>query len=663
MKGCNRSFLSLKRASLLLLGFAAMAQANIELIDEIKITDIGLFFNGEKVANNASDSGNGQYDYLFGQQISAHGDSVKVYKNYVFMTWYRGGKYNRHVMLSRYNRKTGKIKSIQLPHTHTGFQNKWWIGESHNSIAVAISPKDESIHLLYDMHAYSNSKPSDGSLSDDYFRYSYTFDGAASVVDSKFNLDLFKQNKQGGYKHLTLTGELDHDTFSELTYPTFFQNTQGDLLVYMRKGGNNNGGYQFATYDSDANLWSSFEQFNVLNAKHQGQAHNWGVYGAMKFVNGKLRVGFQRRSGDNKDKYLYQNGFYYAYSDDPSGKTGWKTHTGEPFSIPLIDADIIKIAEPGDLISQDAPNSVHMVQGFDWTVSDTGDIHFIGAVKTTDNRENVKVHTYKKAGTNAFITSTDFSGAEQIYTSGNQIYIIGLNSKGRVFIEMAKSGTNDFTRVYEAKEGPSFRHGVVHIENDKIYYYLQEKGQADKLPLYLQIIDLKSDTSVPEGFKFASTENQLISIEQPVDIAFGAKGNFVYKYNQKSSIECSIDVLGNPNTDQKNYCYTREANPLIPQLHFEKSMISLTQGYKSLVISVEAMTAKPDAKIESVQLWLNNKLIRQEKVAPYIWGDNKPAELLGLQAGEYKLEAIAIDSDGMKAEATMKLYISASPSF
>ncbi|WP_394154822.1 BNR-4 repeat-containing protein [Vibrio maritimus] len=633
------------------------AHASLELEEQIKISDIGLFFNGEKVAKTEPHTGDSEYDFIFGQQISAHGDSIKVYKDYVFVTWYKGGKYNRHVMLSRYNRNTGKVKHIEFPHTHTGFQNQWWLGESHNTIAVGISPIDESIHLLYDMHAYSRSKPSNGSLSDDYFRYSFSLANAASVADEDFNLSLFQQNSDGGYKHLTLTGTEDHDTYSGLTYPSFFQNDQGELITYLRKGGNNNGGYLFATYQPELQQWTEFKQFNVMNAKHYGQPYNWGLYGSMKYVDGKLRVGFQRRSSNNNDKYVYQNGFYYAYSDQPDGSSDWKDHLGQPFAIPLVDSDKIKISEPGDLVTQTSPNSVYIVHGFDWTVSDAGDVHFIGAVKTTDNSERVKVHTYKKAGETQFTTTTDFAGADNIYTSGNRIYIIGLNSQGRPYVEMAKSGTNDFTRIYEATEGPQFRHGKVHIANEKLYYYLQERGNDSKLPLYVQIIDLDLDPQAPHGFEFVSLEGKPIDISQPVDIAFGSEGAYHFSYGQSTTITCSAEQFGDPNPGVEKYCFARPAQELTPQVSFENSSVTLTEGYESLYVLVNAATAKPDSEITTVKLYLNGEFIRQEKFAPYEWGDNDRVELLGLEPGDHTLTAIAFDSNGELSESEMNVTV------
>ncbi len=468
--------------------------AKVTLQDEFKITDLGLFFDGKKVKNKkAPDNGTERYDYFFGARIAPHGDSIKKYKHYVFMTWYQGGKSNRHVMLTRLNMKTGVQRTIELPHRHTGYLNQPWIGESHNTIAVGVSPIDGTIHLLYDMHAYGKTRPADGSLKDDYFRYSYTKPGAAEVADEEFTLAQFVQNpdgKKGKYKHLTLSGKVDYNQYSGLTYPKFFINTRNELLMYMRKGGNNNGSYRFAKYQAEKKSWSDFTEFNVMDAKTFGNDYNWGLYGTMKYVNGKLRVGFQQRARILDDKFLYQNGMYYAYSDNPDGSSDWKNHQGKPFDIPLIDSAKIKVSEPGDLIPETGKNQVHIVTGFDWNVTERGDVHLIGKVSNVKRTQAVNVHTYKPAGAKEFITSTDFAGADKIYTAGNDIYIIGLTRGGRPYIEKGIGGTNKFTRVYEAKSGKRFRHGNVYIKNGKLYYYLMERGTGTTQPIYLQVIDL-----------------------------------------------------------------------------------------------------------------------------------------------------------------------------
>ncbi|WP_396600658.1 BNR-4 repeat-containing protein [Algibacter sp. R77976] len=537
--------------------FSVTLKAQVILENEVKITDIGLHFNGSKVGSTAANTGDtAPYDYFFGKNISAHGDCIKTYGNYVFMTWYRGGKADRHVMLTRYNTLTGAMATIEFPHRHTGYQNKYWIGESHNTIAVAISPIDGTIHMLYDMHAYSRTRPSDGSLSDDYFRYSYSLKNTADLPDAEFTLDKFVQNSSGGYKHLSLNGGEDYTNFSALTYPQFFLNDLGDIFMYMREGGNNNGAYKFSKYDANTSTWSSFTHFNVLNAKNQsGITYNWGLYGNMKYVNGKIRIGFQRRLANNSDKYQYQNGVYYAYSDNQDGSNGWKNHSGASFSVPLYDADFIKVMEPGDYVQTTQEDKVYIVGDFDWTVTDNGDVHIISKVKDNENNVTKYLHTYKPAGATDFITSEDFAGGTSIYTSGDSVFIIGLKNN-RVFIQKAEGGTNAFTTVYEATTGRTFDHGRVHINNGKVYYYLMENKSGNAQPLYLQIIDLDivqepfrvSVTSPFDGATYnvddtvrlsanAIDENSSIS-----KVEFRVNGAF---YDEDSTAPYTIDWLPN----------------------------------------------------------------------------------------------------------------------
>lgn len=496
--------------------------AQVTLEDEIKISDFGLYFNGERVSNSPINTGeNEPYDFRFGRIITPHGDCIKTYNEYVFMTWYRGGKDDRHMMLTRFNTQTGTLKTIEFPHRHTGYLNDWRIGESHNTIAVAISPLDGTIHLLYDMHAYSRTRPSDGSLSYDYFRYSYSVKNSASVPDEEFNLDLFVTNSEGGYKHLGLNGIENYSEYSALTYPEFFQNDFGELFVYMRQGGNNNGAYRFSKYTASTSSWSNFTQFNVLNASNRGVDYNWGLYGSIKYVNGKIRVGFQKRSANNEDKYLYQNGIYYAYSDYQDGMNGWKNHEGIGFSLPLIDAEKVKVFEPGDLVSTTAQNQVYIVSNFDWTVTNQGDVHFISQVRDTENNVTKNAHTFKKAGTSEFITSTNFSGANSIYTYGGNVYVIGLTN-GRVFVDRAPGGSNSFARVYQANEGKVFSHGQVHIADGKLYYYLMENKSGSAQPIYLQTIDLDIQQDPFTVSLISPLENQKFNVGTSIPLSANA---------------------------------------------------------------------------------------------------------------------------------------------
>ncbi|WP_053084548.1 BNR-4 repeat-containing protein [Catenovulum maritimum] len=508
-KKIQQMTLSLIAASFLV-WFSGNSTAAIKLEHEIKVTDQALFFDGVKKsvpqARTQAYIEGQKYNYAYGNAIAPHGDAIKVYKNYVFMTWYRGGILDRHVMLTRYNTLTGKSVTIEFPHQHTGFEGRWWVGETHNTIAVAISPKDETIHLLYDMHAYRENTDTggNGDIRKDYFRYSYSLAGAASVTDNNFTLTQFVKdtsvNSEGAtdYKHLTMTGIEDHGQFSRLTYPTFFTSHDGDLFLHMRQGSSHDGRVVFNKYLAEQGKWSHFKSFNVLGAGKKGEIKNWSIYGKMKYADGKIRIGFQRRF-NLPDRFRAQDGMFYAYSDDPSGETQWKNYKGEAITMPLVKADEALVMRPGDLLPDaTAKDQVSITGGFDWTVTENGDLHLIGQTNEWVNKKVIKKvysHTYQKAGVGELITTTDFPPASQLYTAGENIYIIGLE-QGRPFVEQAKGGTNDFTRVYYAPVGSqSFQKGIVHIHDGKLYYYLLEKGGAgDKRTTYLQIINLDIDS-------------------------------------------------------------------------------------------------------------------------------------------------------------------------
>ncbi|MGJ8679673.1 BNR-4 repeat-containing protein [Paraglaciecola sp.] len=664
------------------------ANAEVTLEDQVKISDIGLHFDGAKVGYDVPDNGTNKYDYHFGKNISAHGDAVKTYKHYVFMTWYRGGKDDRHMMLTRYNTSTGTKATIEFPHRHTGFRGDWWIGESHNTIGLSVSPINGTIHMVFDMHAYDNTNY-DGKFKDDFFRYSYSVAGAAEVPDEEFTLAQFvkdtsdiSQTDEGtgyvDYKHISMTGDIaDKGNFARLTYPKFFTNTDGTLLLYMRLGGNNNGAYVFNRYDAANQKWSTFSPFNHKDQKSKGNEYNWGLYGNMKYVNGKLRVGFQQRSSDNDDKYKYQNGVYYAYSDHPEGIDEWKNHKGEDMTWPLVDSDEIKVFEPGDYITHDEANSVYIVGSFDWTVTAKGDIHIISLVRSTDrNRpdyEQVYIHSYKPAGADEFIIDNEFVGASNIYTSGDNIYIIGLKN-GRPFVEKAVGGTSNFERVYEETEGPVFDHGTVYVKDGKVYYYLMERTSGNAMPLHLQIIDLdleadttrpivsfpSSTTTVNEGYeKLAFT----VAASSPVEgrtiesvtlyindelVRVDDRPTYLFGHNSKPH---ETGAMGweehhgvNPNPllagthvfkavaldseGQTSAAYMRLiVKSTAPTVAFPKASMSVDLGYEQLGFTIDAQASSEERTVESVTLYLNNELVRKDTSIPFNFGHkHKPHE-------------------------------------
>ena len=135
--------------------------ATLEELSQVTGTgEGGLFFAGTQNVN-----------YRFSRRISPHGDCIDVVNGYAFVTWYKGGMDQRNLMLSRKNLTVPNSSwvTIEFPHQHVGqggeLLNGTGIrGDSHNTAAIGVSTIDNTIHIIYDMHAYSAS-----ALPNDFF--------------------------------------------------------------------------------------------------------------------------------------------------------------------------------------------------------------------------------------------------------------------------------------------------------------------------------------------------------------------------------------------------------------------------------------------------------------------------------------------------------------
>ncbi|MFY0606456.1 MAG: BNR-4 repeat-containing protein [Cyclobacteriaceae bacterium] len=469
------------------LSYAQESEQVVTKILERKIADNGLYFDGQKRSNSDLNTDEPGFDYYFGRRITPHGDCIKRFGDYVFLTWWAGGEENGHVMLSRFNLKTEVLETIEFPHTHVGFRSIYGhIGDSHNTVAVGISPVDSTIHLLYDMHSYNKN-----DFPDTYFNYRISFDGAAAVADGQFTLALFKP------KQTYLNPSYN---YSDITYPSFFLNDEDELFVWFREGGHTNGNYKFTKYDGES--WDAFTNFSLLNAKSSGNAYNWNLYGSMKYINGKLRVGFATRKAITNDAYELNNGFHYAYTNDPEGKNQWFTAGGQALSIPILNPEPLFLYEQGDEVTNGGANSVRIATGAEWTVTDSESIHFIGNnVKSNVDNSSADVHAFKKAGSNSFTISTDFPGGTILALRGDKVLLVDLNGSGRPVIYQAEGGTNDWDLIYEATSGLSFRHFNAIVEGDSLMLYLMQKGSGDAQPIHLQVYDLDSPDTVVDPDK------------------------------------------------------------------------------------------------------------------------------------------------------------------
>ena len=490
------------------------------------IADNALFFDGTKYDETTNPSGN----YRFGRRISPHGDCIDVVGGYVFVTWYRGGMDDRHLMLSRKKLEDPNANwvTIQFPHQHIGFRGNPNVGDSHNTAAIGISTIDETIHILYDMHAYDSD-----AYPDDFFNYSVSIPNAAFVPDEEFNLSLFNP-KQNFLK----AGQ----NYERITYPSIHRVDDGSLVVRFRRGGAGNGDIFMASYNGSS--WSN----NWLYSDGTIPLPNrYSLYGQEKFLHGTFYSIFCIRYAQN-DNYTYNSGLYFASNDaTPITQNQWKDIYGNSVSIPIQAADVVKIAEPSDEYgTTDAPKTSG---GPAFTVTENGAIHITTRVDETS------VHYYRGPGEINF--SSDSGSAVplgRMFNFNNYVFIVNLLG-GKPVIKATPEGENNWEIIYSGvTESTTFKHFNTVLDGDKLYVYLMENIPGDACPLHLQIFNLSEGIINNPGVIKISIEAEDYD-EGGQDIAYNdtSPGNSGEVYRTDD-----VDIIAKP-TASNGYTVTQFA--------------------------------------------------------------------------------------------------------
>jgi len=458
--------------------WAQTKQLNATLDHTSRVADNGLYYEGEKGIN-----------YQFSPRITPHGDCIDVVNGYVFVTWYKGGVDKRNLMLSRKNLNIPNSNwvTIEFPHQHVGLGGTQPSkGDSHNTAAVGISTIDGTIHLLYDMHAYSEN-----SLPNDFFNYSVSYESKAFVSDADFNISIFKpkQNylKQG-------------QNYSRVTYPMIHRATDGSLIARYRIGGSGNGDIFMAHYNGTSWTNNWMFQKGTLSLPHRNS-----LYGGERFLNGKFYAGFSIRYSTNNSStssngYMLNSGLYFAYTNDipTSQSSQWFDANGTAISLAIENniepsLDPVKVGEPGD----DYGTALLPRTSCDpsWTVTENDAIHFVTRV------DSKNVHYYKPSNANTFssaqntiIPNPEVRG--ELYSYKNHVFMVELLG-GKVNIKSTLDDRSDWKIIYSETSALNYSHFDAFVEGNKLYVYLMENLSGDARPLHFMAFTL-SEVDTPQ---------------------------------------------------------------------------------------------------------------------------------------------------------------------
>ncbi len=590
----------------LVIGFlssiSAQKKLSATLKNSTKVTkedEGGLFFAGTKDVN-----------YKFSRRITPHGDCVDVINGYAFVTWYKGGMDKRNLMLSRKNLNIDNSPwvTIEFPHQHIGqggeiLKGTGIRGDSHNTAAIGISTIDNTIHIIYDMHAYSRS-----SLPNDFFNYSVSKKNMAFVPDNEFTLEIFNQ------KRTYLKAGQDYE---RMTYPMIHRADDGSLIVRYRKGGSGNGDILLAHYNgtSWSNNWIYHE--GTLNLPNRNN-----MYGGERFLNGKFYAGFSIRYSTNNSTstsngYMLNSGLYFAYSNEiPKNiSTQWFDVNDNSISLPIrnnIDPskDPVQIGQPGDDFGTAAqPRSSNDPA---WTVTENGAIHFVTRV------DNINVHYYKKANEANFSKNAgglipNPSTRGELYSYKNHVFMVELIN-GKVNIKTTLEGENNWKIIYTGQEAISFDHFDAFVKDDKLYVYLMEDtgnntvGVGDKRPLYFQEFNLSEIEDSSESLIKVLEAEDFTTASNDINIGSNntaSGGKYIDSFKTDQFLEYKFDITDAGNYDIVLHVAVRNRDDSVMDVEINEQLYE-----NFLVVKTGDWGIYGENKIENVSLQQGENTIR-----------------------------------------------------
>lgn len=271
-------------------------------------------------------------------------NALAVYKNYVYTVYYNA---DRYLCISRSsNNGQGDWKTVVLSHR---YEMRNDVYDNHNTPNIAISPKDERIHLSFDMHARD-------------LRYIISVENAAVLPDSDFTADKFSATRD----YITEA----QTKVTSVTYPRFILGIDSTLLFsYRGDGGSGSANSYLVSYRNNGYWDTPTKIVNGKTGTYNGTATTSSTrcayYNDFVYKSGVLYLTWTWREtpdgGTNHD-------MMFAYSED-NGKT-WKNTNNQALSLPMhlnsTDLKVVTIPQSNDLINHngcavDAFDNVHAI--------------------------------------------------------------------------------------------------------------------------------------------------------------------------------------------------------------------------------------------------------------------------------------------------------------
>jgi len=410
--------------------------------------------------------------YYFGPVITPKQGDMVVYKGTLFAGWWRGGMDDRTLVLSRKRLGRGLWEHLVFDYRHEGFRKNRSLGDSHNNIALGLSPRDGSLHMLFDMHG---SMPSD---TPNYFNYIRSREGVDVSADD-WDVTLFSDIKR------SLSEGQEPKKYYKGTYPGFVTLADGLLVAKWRLGGSMGALMQLSAYDEAG--WGPVVPWNDRNgsSKHYGEQGFYGTFAATE--SGRLFACWQRRTeADQALGWPTGRGLYLAAADGEVENPlldSWSSVSGlhgqNTSKLPIGNWSDYFLAEP--VPQQEALLSVPACD-----TNDEGAVHAVAALQKGGKAR----HMYRKTAGDEMAVIEIEAVQPQLHFWQGRAWLVSLDSYQRPLIRYALIGTNDWQTVIHVQGGPRYNHYSLMFDKGCFHFFGMERTHTDKGALHLMRFDL-----------------------------------------------------------------------------------------------------------------------------------------------------------------------------
>lgn len=394
--------------------------------------------------------------------------------------------------------------------------------DSHNVCTIGICAKDGTIHLAFDHHK-----------SELHYRVS-ALNAASNPDEVEWSTALFGARTD----RLGSVGAI-----KSLTYPSFFNAPNGNLMLYYRSGGSGSGDGMIQEYNGTRHNWTTgLGKFISRSGSYSGElsqnstTRNPYING-ISYAGNRLHASWGWRESANGGKFNHD--LNYVYSDD-NGRT-WYNNSGR--KIGTTGSSYISIKSTGLLVAS-IPQNIGLSNQYTHYAFSDGSCHVMVAHKNTSNQ--MRYHHYWRNANGVWTLEVlPFTGSrpKMVGDDDGNLYLAYVSgSKPRIAKGVPNSSKTKWTwtRSYTQSDTTEAGEGQLDYsrwEEERVlsFYGQENPSSTGEVPSALHVFDYQVSSKAIQPFPVNGADASAVKTLQWV-AGIGAKKHHVYLGTNRSSV-------------------------------------------------------------------------------------------------------------------------------